>query len=68
MAATGFGAIGQAEAQQANMTFFVTSAGKGDGANLGGLDGAQPSPRQRARRRPTGKPISQPLRPAAMPA
>jgi hypothetical protein len=22
------------------MTFFVTSAGKGDGANLGGLDGA----------------------------
>jgi hypothetical protein len=27
-------------AQQAAMTFFVTSAGKGDGANLGGLDGA----------------------------
>jgi hypothetical protein len=27
-------------AQQAQMTFFVTSAGSGDGANLGGLDGA----------------------------
>jgi hypothetical protein len=24
----------------ANMTFFITSAGSGDGANLGGLDGA----------------------------
>ncbi|MFO1148228.1 MAG: hypothetical protein U1E62_07610 [Alsobacter sp.] len=29
-----------AMAQQAQMTFFVTSAGSGDGANLGGLDGA----------------------------
>ncbi len=30
-----------AQAQQAaGMTFFVTSTGKGDGANLGGLDGA----------------------------
>jgi hypothetical protein len=28
------------QAQQASMSFFVTSAGKGDGANLGGLDGA----------------------------
>ena len=27
-------------AQQASMTFFVTSVGKGDGANLGGLEGA----------------------------
>jgi hypothetical protein len=27
-------------AQQAAMTFFVTSAGPGNGANLGGLDGA----------------------------
>ena len=27
-------------AQQAAMTFFVTSVGKGDGANLGGLEGA----------------------------
>ena len=29
-----------APAQPAPMTFFLTSAGKGDGANLGGLDGA----------------------------
>src|SRR5882672_8930587 len=28
------------QAQQANMTFFVTSAGTGKGADLGGLDGA----------------------------
>ena len=35
-----FGLSTAATAQQANMTFFVTSAGKGDGANLGGLDGA----------------------------
>ncbi len=27
-------------ADTANMSFFVTSAGKGDGANLGGLEGA----------------------------
>src|SRR5512136_3017837 len=29
-----------APAQQANMTFFVTSAGPGKGANLGGIAGA----------------------------
>jgi len=29
-----------AQADPANMSFFVTSVGKGDGANLGGLDGA----------------------------
>ena len=29
-----------AQAQQKDMTFFVTSAGKGNGADLGGLDGA----------------------------
>ncbi|MEQ1719406.1 MAG: lectin [Hyphomicrobium sp.] len=29
-----------AHADPASMTFFVTSAGPGDGANLGGLDGA----------------------------
>ena len=28
------------QAQQANMTFFVTSVGKGNGADLGGLEGA----------------------------
>ena len=31
---------GAAQAQQAAMTFFVTSAGPGKGADLGGLDGA----------------------------
>jgi hypothetical protein len=34
------GVAGTAQAQQADMTFFVTSAGKGNGADLGGLDGA----------------------------
>ena len=33
-------AAGAALAQTADMTFFVTSVGKGSGANLGGLDGA----------------------------
>lgn len=33
-------AIPAAHADPAGMTFFVTSAGPGDGANLGGLDGA----------------------------
>ena len=31
---------GAAQAQPANMTFFVTSAGSGKGADFGGLDGA----------------------------
>ena len=30
-----------AQAQQAPMTFFVTSVGKGNGADLGGLEGAE---------------------------
>jgi len=34
------GASGSSMAQQANMTFFVTSAGPGNGANVGGLEGA----------------------------
>ncbi|HLI99335.1 MAG TPA: lectin [Bradyrhizobium sp.] len=33
-------AVQPAKAQSANATFFVTSAGPGNGANLGGLDGA----------------------------
>src|SRR5581483_7290171 len=33
-------AVQPAQAQSANMTFFVTSAGPGNGANLGGLEGA----------------------------
>src|SRR5256885_10166797 len=35
-----FGLAGSAEAQQSNMTFFVTSAGPGKGGELGGLAGA----------------------------
>jgi hypothetical protein len=35
-----FGFAGEARAQQANMTFFITSAGPGKGADLGGLKGA----------------------------
>jgi hypothetical protein len=34
------GVVGAAQAQQANMTFFVTSVGLGKGADLGGLEGA----------------------------
>jgi hypothetical protein len=34
------GASGASSAQQANMSFFVTSAGSGKGADLGGLAGA----------------------------
>ena len=33
-------AIAQEDAEQEEMTFFVTSVGSGDGANLGGIDGA----------------------------
>jgi hypothetical protein len=36
----GIGMVPAAQAQQANMTFFVTSAGSGKGGDLGGLDGA----------------------------
>jgi hypothetical protein len=36
----GAGMTFPARAQQANMTFFVTSTGKGNGADLGGLEGA----------------------------
>src|SRR5215204_797658 len=32
--------VGAAQAQQADMTFFVTSIGSGKGADVGGLDGA----------------------------
>ncbi len=40
MALASAGLAAPAAAQQANMTFFLTSAGKGDGANLGGIEGA----------------------------
>src|SRR2546423_15218522 len=39
-ALTGLGLTAGVHAQQAGMTFFVTSVGKGNGADLGGLDGA----------------------------
>lgn len=35
-----FFAVAPASAQQSSMSFFVTSAGPGNGANLGGLEGA----------------------------
>jgi len=40
MAAGGAMAQGAKKAAKKDMTFFVTSAGKGDGANYGGLEGA----------------------------
>ena len=38
--AIALGFVGGAQAQQNAMTFFVTSAGPGNGGDLGGLDGA----------------------------
>ncbi len=38
--ATSYVALAQVAAQPPPMTFFLTSVGKGDGANLGGLAGA----------------------------
>jgi hypothetical protein len=40
VALTGLGLTAGVQAQQAAMTFFVTSVGKGNGADLGGLAGA----------------------------
>ncbi|HLN10334.1 MAG TPA: hypothetical protein VK281_15445 [Xanthobacteraceae bacterium] len=40
VALTGFVVTTAAQAQQADMSFFVTSVGKGNGADLGGLAGA----------------------------
>src|SRR5262245_38163963 len=40
MSAIGLLGAGATSAQQAGMTFFVTSSNLGNGANLGGLDGA----------------------------
>lgn len=40
LAAAVFTGNGPAQAQQSAMTFFVTSVGKGNGADLGGLEGA----------------------------
>src|SRR5216684_1963219 len=40
VASTGLASTAAVQAQQAGMTFFVSSVGKGNGADLGGLDGA----------------------------
>ncbi len=40
LAAISFAICGAALADSASMSFFVTSTGKGDGANLGGVEGA----------------------------
>src|SRR5712692_5768381 len=40
VAVVGAGMTAAVQAQQPDMTFFVTSAGKGNGADLGGLEGA----------------------------
>jgi hypothetical protein len=40
LALAGFAAAPGIQAQEADMSFFVTSAGPGNGANLGGLEGA----------------------------
>ena len=50
VSATGFAAaFGAAQAQQNAMTFFITSAGPGKGADLGGLKGADAHCRKLAR-------------------
>ena len=41
VALTGLSLTAPAQAQQATMSFFVTSVGKGNGADLGGLAGAE---------------------------
>src|SRR5210317_1094483 len=40
LALAGVWFVSGAPAQQPEMTFFITSEGPGDGANLGGLEGA----------------------------
>ena len=40
LAVPGMGLFASAQAQQSEMTFFVTSVGPGKGADLGGLEGA----------------------------
>ena len=40
VALTGLGLTAPAQAQQASISFFVTSVGKGNGADLGGVAGA----------------------------
>ena len=62
VASTGLSLSAPAQAQQATMSFFVTSVGKGNGADLGSLAGSRMhtvkrSPKPRARPKQTGVPI-----------
>ena len=61
VASTGMSLSAPAQAQQATMSFFVTSVGKGNGADLGGLTGAdahcQALAKAAARPKQTGVPI-----------
>jgi hypothetical protein len=54
VALTGLSLSAPAQSQQATMSFFVTSVGKGNGADLGGLAGADAKPL--ARPKQTGVP------------
>ena len=49
VALTGLSLSAPAQAQQATMSFFVTSVGKGNGADLGGLAGADAHCQARAK-------------------
>ncbi len=59
-------------AAKSEMSFFITSAGKGNGADLGGLEGADAHcaslAKPPARSSPAGRPTSAPPAPAATPA
>jgi hypothetical protein len=59
LATVALAATASVQAQVASMTFFVTSVGKGNGADLGGLEAlthiARRWPGRPARRRPTGE-------------
>ena len=61
VAFAGLGLAAPAQAQQATLSFFVTSVGEDKGADLGGslapMHTVRPSPRQQGRPKPTGMPI-----------
>ena len=61
VASAGLASSTTVQAQQAEMSFFISSIGKGNGADLGGIAGADTiarrSPQPPARPAPTGAPI-----------
>src|SRR5258708_800166 len=57
-ALSSLGASGGIRAQQAGMTFFVTSVGSGKGADLGGLAGADAHCQRLATAVGAGRPMS----------